>query len=164
MLGETWFPAYIGLGSNLDEPRGQVETAMASLATIADTSLVMASPLYGSAPMGPVEQPDYVNAVAAVLTRSGPQALMRALLAIEEAQGRVRGQRKWGPRRIDLDLLLHGDNVCDGETLSLPHPGLCERCFVLRPLADLAPALRIPDGRQVAQLLNTVDCSRLWPL
>lgn len=164
MQAERWIPAYIALGSNLDDPPQQVAAALASLAGIERTITVMQSPLYGSAPLGPDRQPDYVNAVAAVLTRLAPQDLMDALLAIEQGQGRVRDAAKWGPRRIDLDLLLHGDTVLAGETLTLPHPRMCERAFVLQPLADVAPALRLPDGRRVAAVLNQIDSSQLWRL
>ena len=162
MRAEAWTPAYISIGSNLDGPRDRVVAAIEALDGMADTRFVASSPLYGSKPMGPPDQPDYVNAVAAVLTRLAPEALLSALLTIEQEHGRRRDGRKWGPRHIDLDLLLHGDNVREGPSLRLPHPGLAERAFVLRPLADLAPALRLPDGRQVAGLLSEVDCSQVW--
>ena len=164
MQDKVWTPAFIAIGSNLDGPRERVEKGLAALAGIAETRVVAASPLYGSKPMGLPDQPDYVNAVAAILTRLEPEALMAALLAIELEQGRRRDGPKWGPRRIDLDLLLHGDTVLEGPGLILPHPGIGERPFVLQPLADLAPVLRLPDGRQVGDMLKGNDCSQLWKL
>jgi len=164
MQDRIWSPAFIAVGSNLDGPRDRAEAALAALAAIDETRVVATSKLYGSPPMGPPDQPDYVNAVAALLTQLEPEVLFSALLAIEQAQGRRRDGRKWGPRCIDLDLLLHGDNVREGRTLTLPHPGLAERAFVLQPLAELAPTLRLPDGRRIADLLHSVDCSQLRQL
>lgn len=167
MAADTWVPAFVSVGSNLDGPVARVEAAIAALDSIVRTRRVLASPLYGSKAMtlaGAPEQPDYVNAVVALLTRLSPAALLDALLDIENAHGRRRDGRKWGPRHIDLDLLLHGDNVAGGDKLTLPHPGLATRAFVLQPLADLAPALRLPDGRQVARLLRATERSQLWRL
>ncbi|MDH3646174.1 MAG: 2-amino-4-hydroxy-6-hydroxymethyldihydropteridine diphosphokinase [Gammaproteobacteria bacterium] len=161
MPDRIWSPAFIAVGSNLDGPRAQVEAALVALGSIEDTCCVATSPLYQGPPMGPQDQPDYVNAVAALLTQLEPAALFSALLDVERALGRGGTGRKWGPRRIDLDLLLHGDNVREGRALTLPHPGLAERAFVLQPLADLAPTLRLPDGRRIADLLYSVDCSEL---
>lgn len=167
MAAEVWTPAFIAIGSNLDGPRAQVEVAIEALGSIPETKTVVSSPLYGSKALGlpgQAAQPDYVNAVAAVLTRLEPLALLRALLALEKALGRHRDGRKWGPRHIDLDLLLHGDNVAGGQELELPHPGLDTRGFVLLPLADLAPALRLPDGRLLARLLQGTDRTQAWKL
>ncbi len=160
----SWVPAYVGAGSNLDDPQRQVELALARLAEMDSTRLVAVSPLYAGPPMGPSDQPDYVNAAAALLTRLAPESLLSALQSLELRLGRSRDGSKWGPRRIDLDLLLHGDTVRQGDALTLPHPGLAERCFVLRPLTDLAPELRLPDGRRVSALLQALDCSQLRKL
>lgn len=147
--------AYIGLGSNLDEPLQQVRSAFAALDAIEQTRLVARSPLYRSAPLGPSGQPDYINAVAGVDTQLDPDALLGALQAIENDHGRVRRER-WGPRTLDLDLLLYGDVQRDDALLTIPHPRLHERAFVLYPLADIAPAdLPIPGKPSLASLLNT---------
>ncbi|SCZ55115.1 2-amino-4-hydroxy-6-hydroxymethyldihydropteridine diphosphokinase [Thiohalomonas denitrificans] len=145
--------AYVGLGSNLDEPEEQVERAFAGLDGIDGARLVAVSPLYRSAPMGPAGQPDYINAVAALETTLEPEALLDALQAIEQHHQRVRTIR-WGPRTLDLDLLLYDDATIATEHLSVPHPGLPERAFVLYPLADIAPGLHLPDGTPLMQLLR----------
>ncbi|WP_303902101.1 2-amino-4-hydroxy-6-hydroxymethyldihydropteridine diphosphokinase [Thiohalomonas denitrificans] len=145
--------AYVGLGSNLGEPADQVERAFAGLDGIEGARLVAVSPLYRSAPMGPTGQPDYINAVAALETRLEPEALLDALQAIEQRHQRVRTVR-WGPRTLDLDLLLYGDETVATERLSVPHPGLPERAFVLYPLTDIAPELRLPGGTPLVQLLR----------
>ncbi|WP_127477964.1 2-amino-4-hydroxy-6-hydroxymethyldihydropteridine diphosphokinase [Sulfurivermis fontis] len=155
--------AYIGLGSNLDNPAEQLRRALTALAGIPDTRLAACSRFYRSAPLGPQDQPDYVNAVAALDTGLAPEALLDALQAIETAQGRVR-LRRWGPRTLDLDILLYGDTVLATPRLSVPHPGLAERSFVLYPLAELVPDLLLPDGRRLADLLRQCDSAGLEPL
>lgn len=147
--------AWIGLGSNLDEPAKQIRRAADALAALPDSQLLALSPLYQSRPVGPQDQPDFVNAVAALRTTLQPLALLDALQAIEQAHGRVR-LRHWGERTLDLDLLLYDTLTLDSPRLTLPHPRLTERDFVLRPLLDLAPALGLPDGRPLAALL--ADC------
>jgi 2-amino-4-hydroxy-6-hydroxymethyldihydropteridine diphosphokinase len=144
--------AFVAIGSNLDDPLRQVEAAFEALAQIEETRLEARSALYRSAPMGPPDQPDYVNAVAALSTRLGPAALLRALQAIEAVRGRRRDGPKWGPRNLDLDLLLHGDAVISTPLLTLPHPGLTARNFVVYPLADVAPGLVLPDGQRLTEL------------
>ncbi len=143
--------AYLGLGSNLADPPAQLRRALAALARLPDSRLQAVSGLYRSPPMGPPDQPDYVNAVARLDTRLSPLALLDRLQAIERAQGRVRGIH-WGPRTLDLDLLLHGRARMRTERLVLPHPGLHERPFVLVPLAEIAPRLVLPGGAVVAEL------------
>lgn len=155
--------AYIGLGSNLGDPPAQIAAALDALAALPSTTLVARSRLYRGAAWGPVTQPDYFNAVAALDTALAPDALMERLLAIERAAGRVRDAR-WGPRVIDLDLLLHGDCELDSDALTLPHPRLHERPFVLLPLAELAPALVIPTHGSLAALCNSVDRSSIEAL
>lgn len=147
-----WQPAYIGIGSNLEDPKAQVLRACEALRTLAGTRLVHISPLYRSRPFGPVPQPDFVNAVAGVLTQLDSRTLLDALAAVERAFGRPAEHQRWGPRIIDLDLLVYGRERRDEPDLSLPHPGIVERNFVLYPLADLAPDLDVPGLGRVAGL------------
>ncbi len=147
----VWRPAYIGIGSNLEEPRAQVLRAWEHLKRLPDTRAVRLSPLYRSRPFGPLAQPDFVNAVAGLLTRLDARALLRELKAIETAFGRQPGPR-WGPRIIDLDLLVQGGEQCAEPDLVLPHPGIVERNFVLYPLADIAPDLDVPGLGPVSEL------------
>ena len=149
-----WRPAYIGLGSNLQDPKAQVLRACAALQALPGTRLVSLSPLYRSRPFGPVPQPDFVNAVAAVLTQLDPRALLGELLALERAFGRPAERERWGPRIIDLDLLVHGRERLAEPGLTLPHPGIVERNFVLYPLCDLAPDLDVPGLGRVAGLMG----------
>ncbi|MCO7521213.1 MULTISPECIES: 2-amino-4-hydroxy-6-hydroxymethyldihydropteridine diphosphokinase [unclassified Pseudomonas] len=147
--------AFIGLGSNLDEPAEQLRNALQALDLIADTRLAAASALYTSDSLLP-GQPRYTNAVAAIDTALTPLALLDALQGIENDQGRVR-QERWGPRTLDLDMLLFGDQVIDVPRLKVPHYHMQARPFVLYPLAELVPAdFHLADGRSLAQLLQ--DC------
>ena len=152
----VWQPAYVALGSNLDDPRRQVERAFDGLARLAEARLVLRSGLWRSAPMGPRHQPDFINAVAGLLTRQEPRALLEDLRGLERRMGKVAPAVRWGPRVIDLDLLMVGDARCDEPGLQLPHPGLHQRNFVLYPLAEIAPSLRVPDRGRVWQLLEGV--------
>jgi 2-amino-4-hydroxy-6-hydroxymethyldihydropteridine diphosphokinase len=145
--------AFIGLGSNLDDPVAQVERALEALAALRDTRFVACSGLYQSEPMGPRDQPDYINAVAALDTRLGPHALLHALQAIETRQGRVRSGARWGPRTLDLDLLLYGMQHCHDAQLTVPHPGIQERPFVLYPLYEIAPDIDVPGLASLPELL-----------
>ena len=145
-----WYPAYIGIGSNLQGPAKQIETATESLANIPRTRLVSVSSKYRSAPFGGVEQPDFINAVAAMLTRLSPLELLAALQDIEIRQGRERGDTRWGPRVLDLDLLVYSNWNVDESGLRVPHPGISERNFVLLPLGEIAPELVIPGLGRVA--------------
>ena len=156
--------AYVGLGSNLDEPAEQVRRAFAALDQIPETRLVRASSLYGSRPMGPVSQPDFVNAVAGLLTRLEAADLFAHLRALEQQLGRAPPRERWGPRRIDLDLLLFGQLRIDTPALQLPHPGIVDRNFVLYPLAEVAPELPVPGCGCIAELLARVNPEGLWRL
>jgi 2-amino-4-hydroxy-6-hydroxymethyldihydropteridine diphosphokinase len=147
-----WHPAYIGIGSNLEDPRAQVLRALAGLKALPFTRLVRVSPLYRSKPLGPVPQPDFINAVGGVLTQLDSHALLGELHALERAFGRPVEHERWGPRVIDLDLLVYGRERRDEPGLKLPHPGIVERNFVLYPLADLAPDLDVPGLGQAAEL------------
>ena len=158
--------AYVGLGSNLADPAAQVRRALEELADILETRVTARSPLYRSAPLGPQDQPDYINAVAALDTSLAPLELLASLRDIERIHGRVRDGTRWGPRSLDLDLLLYGDVVMDTLELSLPHPGLPERAFVLYPLFDVAPQLVVPGRGAVRELrdrLGSTDITRLEP-
>lgn len=157
-----WFPAYVGLGSNLDGPAQRVQQALKALAVLDATQVIMVSPLYGSKPMGPVVQPDFCNAVAGLLTRLSVSDLFQALRALEQRLGRAPTRERWGPRVIDLDLLAYaGEHVTSGE-LTVPHPGIVQRNFVLYPLADVAPELFIPGAGRVAVLAQTIGGDGLW--
>ncbi|MFZ5466228.1 MAG: 2-amino-4-hydroxy-6-hydroxymethyldihydropteridine diphosphokinase [Pseudomonadota bacterium] len=155
--------AYIGLGSNLNDPAGQVRRALGVIAALPESRLAAASRLYRSPPMGPVDQPEYINAVAALETELAPRDLLHALQAIEQDFGRVR-LRRWGERVIDLDLLLYDNLRLDSPELTLPHPGIGERAFVLCPLAELAPDLVIPGLGPLADLLAARATDTCEPL
>jgi 2-amino-4-hydroxy-6-hydroxymethyldihydropteridine diphosphokinase len=153
-----WLPAYIGLGSNLNEPVRQLEEALQLLKALPSTRLVRHSSLYRTAPYGGVSQPDFVNAVAAVLTQLRAPALLRELQKIEKARGRKRGAVRWGPRILDLDLLVYSGDLINERDLIVPHPGIAERNFVLLPLLEIAPDLRIPGLGRVSSLnINLVE-------
>lgn len=145
--------AYIGLGSNLSDPARQVRQALETLSTSPEVTLLKKSGLYRSPPMGPAGQPDYVNAVAQLETRLAPHRLLDLLQAIEQQQGRVRNER-WGPRTLDLDLLLYGDLRMEDERLAIPHPGMAQRAFVLYPLQEIAPDLVVPGLGALATLVG----------
>ena len=148
--------AFIGLGANLGEPRATVLAAMDAIAALEGVQLTAKSSLYGSAPVD-AGGGDYVNAVVQVQTQLAPHALLSAMHGIEQAAGRERPYRN-APRTLDLDLLLYADQVINDAQLSVPHPRMCERAFVLRPLAEIAP-----ERVRAAQLLAVADQS-IWPL
>jgi 2-amino-4-hydroxy-6-hydroxymethyldihydropteridine diphosphokinase len=150
-MSALWRPAYIALGSNLDGPREQVLTAYERIGRLPATRLEARSRLYASRPMGPQDQPDFINAAAGVLTQLQPKELLESLLEIERQMGRVR-REQWGPRRIDLDLVWMVGAVIDEPGLSVPHPGVSSRNFVLYPLCDIAPTLDIPGHGRVLEL------------
>lgn len=150
--------AYIGLGANLGDPPAQIRAALESLRNRPGLRLDACSSLYRSQPMGPQDQPDYVNAAARLETESEPLELLDALQRIERDLGRDRSrERRWGPRLLDLDLLLYADRTLDHPRLSIPHPGLTERAFVVLPLLDIAPTLLLPDGRVLADIAARMD-------
>lgn len=159
--------AYIGLGSNLDQPAQQIERAVVALRELPHTQIVAVSPLYQSKPWGDPDQGDFTNAVAAIDTLLSPQLLLAGLMAIEQRQGRDRSSsRRNGPRTLDLDLLSFGTREIDEPGLQLPHPRMAERAFVLLPLSDLAPDLLIPGQGVVSSLLRPEFaslCRRLPP-
>lgn len=143
--------AYIGLGSNLERPRQQVASALDELDALPLTQVSSASRLYSSRPVGPQDQPDFVNAVAAIETQLSPLALLDQLQALEQRHRRRR-ERHWGPRTLDLDVLLFNTTSVDHPRLQVPHPHMHERAFVLRPLLEIAPHLSL-QGRPLEQWL-----------
>lgn len=153
--------AYIGIGSNLAAPIAQVRAAIKALDHLSQTRLFKASPLYRNPPMGPADQPDYVNAVAALDTTLEPLALLGELQALEADAGRQRNGQRWGPRPLDLDILLYADITMSSAKLTLPHPGLPSRAFVLYPLADIDPGLDVPGYGPLASLLAQVSAEAL---
>ena len=148
--------AYVALGSNLQDPVGQVRSGLAALGRLPGTRLDMHSSLYRTAPVGKPDQPHFINAVARLDTHLDPDRLMQGLFAIEREHGRERGEPN-APRTLDLDLLLYGEQVIGREALTVPHPRMHERAFVLVPLAELAPDLAIPGDGTVRDLLAGVQ-------
>ncbi len=136
--------AYIGLGSNLKNPHSQVVSALEQLSLIPSSNLHSFSSLYMSRPMGPPDQPSYVNAVAWLQTRLDPHTLLQALQSIENEHGRVRTGEHWGPRTLDLDILIYGNYILKSQALTIPHPGIKFREFVLYPLHEVNKNLMIP--------------------
>ena len=162
--------AYIALGANLGDPAAQVEAACGELARLPETRLAARSALYLSKPAGYIDQPDFINAVAQVLTRLSPRALMAALLDIEARHGRDRAFKN-APRTLDLDMLWYGGLACASRTLTLPHPRMTQRAFVLAPLVDVlggiglpASTLALPDEAARARLAEAQGIECLGPL
>lgn len=149
--------AYIGIGSNLDNPVAQVKEALEELGYLPDTILAAKSGLYSCSPMGPADQPDYVNAVAALDTLLSAEDLYRELVRIEDQQGRSREGEKWGPRRIDLDLLMYGKGKIRKKDLVVPHPGMHERDFVIIPLIEIAGNISVPGLGKLSGLLGQCE-------
>jgi 2-amino-4-hydroxy-6-hydroxymethyldihydropteridine diphosphokinase len=143
---------YLGLGANLEAPQQQLEQAINALMAVPECYVAGVSSFYASKPMGPQDQPDYVNAVAAVDTTLPAEALLDALQQIELEQGRQRKDERWGPRTLDLDILLYGDQQIATERLTVPHYGLQQREFVVYPLLELAPDLHIPAVGSLQQI------------
>lgn len=144
--------ALVGLGSNLDGPARQIGIALEMLEGIDQTRVIAASSLYRSAPLGGIEQPDFVNAAALLSTSLDARALLEQLQAMERARGRERGDVHWGPRVLDLDLLAYDDLSMDEPGLTVPHPGIASRNFVLLPLREIAPDFEIPGLGRVRDL------------
>jgi len=156
-----WTPAYVGLGSNMGEPSEQVIAAFEALAELPDSRLLARSPLYRSAPIGPGEQPWYVNAAAGLLTRRSPDQLLDDLLGLEREFGRRRDGQRWGPRTLDLDILLYGQLAMAEPRLVIPHPQLTNRNFVVYPLLRIAPYLQLPDGRKLSAIRHQLGSDGL---
>ena len=142
---------YIALGSNLSAPSDQLKIALQALATLSQTQLLKVSSFYCSKPLGPQDQPDFINAVAAIETALSPLELLDQLQQIEQQQGRIR-QRRWGERTLDLDILLYGNQVIDSERLTVPHYDMTNREFVIIPLYEIAAELVLPNGQRLGEL------------
>jgi len=155
--------AYIALGSNLRDPPAQIRSALSTLAAMLETRLVRHSSFYRNPPVGYVEQPEFVNAVAEIRTRLAPRDLLEQVLALERNQGRTRDFAN-APRTIDLDILLYGGHVVNEPGLVIPHPRMLERAFVLVPLAEIAPDAVVPGIGRVSGLAKRVDSSGLVKL
>lgn len=156
-----WFPAYVALGSNLDRPLVQIERAFGALAGLARCRLVARSRLYKTQPLGPQDQPEFINGAAGLLTTLSARELLVELKRLERELGREQPSVRWGPRLIDLDLLVHADTRISEPDLTVPHAGLPERNFVLYPLRDLAPELMVPGHGRVSQLAARVGAAGL---
>ena len=151
---------FIALGSNLENPVSQIQQAFEELKQLPDTHLINQSSLYKSAPVGRLDQPDFINAVALIETQLAPHDLLNALLTIEHNHGRVRESLN-APRTLDLDMLLYDDLECHDEKLTLPHPRMLQRAFVLKPLMEIAPDCYIPGHGRIAQLLAACNEQKL---
>lgn len=149
--------AYVGLGSNLDDPTAQLRAALHDLAALDGVTIVGTSQFFRTPPWGMTDQPDFINAVAHVRTRLTPALLLAELLALERRAGRSRSAERWGPRRLDLDLLLYDGWVSDDPAVQVPHPRMTSRAFVMVPLAELAPDLVVPGHGRVDALLAALD-------
>jgi 2-amino-4-hydroxy-6-hydroxymethyldihydropteridine diphosphokinase len=157
-------PAYVAIGSNLDDPLLQVRSALQRLQSLESSRLITASGLYRTVPLGPQDQPEFVNAVAGLLTQLTPRELLHRLKSLEADMGRASPVLRWGPRRIDLDLLVYGSVQMNDPDLVVPHRGVPERNFVLYPLRDIAPDLIVPGHGSVASLAARVGDAGLVPI
>jgi len=150
---------YIAIGSNLASPLEQVNAALAALAEIPDSQIVAVSPFYRTPPLGPPDQPDYLNAAVALDTDLAPETLLDHTQRIELQQGRERKAHRWGPRTLDLDIMLFGDRQIATPRLTVPHYDMKNRAFMLLPLVHIAPDVCFPDGVKVADILANLDPS-----
>ena len=155
--------AYIGLGSNMNSPIKQIKSAIKSIEEIASTEITDVSSLYKSKPVGPQNQDDYINAVVKIETELMPYQLLECVQEIEKQHGRIRGER-WGPRVIDLDILMYGNEIMIDQKLTIPHPEIHNRSFVLVPLAEIDSDCEIPGKGSVSDLLATIDKSNIVQL
>ncbi|WP_312626187.1 2-amino-4-hydroxy-6-hydroxymethyldihydropteridine diphosphokinase [Scandinavium sp.] len=151
---------YIAVGSNLASPLDQVNAAIAALGEIPETKIASVSSFYRTPPLGPQDQPDYLNAAVALDTRLEPEILLDNTQRIESRQGRVRKEERWGPRTLDLDIMLFGDAVIHTDRLTVPHYDMHNRGFMLWPLAEIAPDLIFPDGTSLTSLLQTLNSTK----
>lgn len=153
--------SYIGLGSNLAKPQAQIQAALNAIKALKQASNVVISALYTSTPMGPQDQPDYINAMVKLNWQGEAITLLDALQTIELAQGRVRKEQRWGARTLDLDIILFGNHIIETDRLTVPHYGMKTREFVLHPLAELTPNLTLPCGVKLIDLLPSVPLNGL---
>ena len=155
---------YIALGSNLASPLEQVNAAVKALGEIPDTRLAAVSSFYRTPPLGPQDQPDYLNAAVALETTLAPEVLLSHTQRIELQQGRVRKAERWGPRTLDLDIMLFGQAIIHTDNLTVPHYDMYNRGFMLWPLYEIAPSLTFPDDISLQQRLDTLGAEKpaLW--
>lgn len=159
-MTEVW----LALGSNLADPLEQIHAALAALDRMVDSRRVITSSFYRTPPYGPTDQPDFLNVVTRIDTTLSAACLLRHTQRIEQQQGRIRAGERWGPRTLDIDILLYGNHTLSTPDLTVPHYDMHRRAFVLVPLAEVAPNLHLPDGRSIHQLLAKLDCRpiTLW--
>lgn len=155
---------YLGLGANLNSPKKQLDNAVIALKSLPNSEFIACSHYYASKPMGPQDQPDYVNAVACINTLLEPEQLLDLTQAIELKHGRVRKAERWGARTLDIDILLFGEHILNTDRLTVPHYGLTEREFVVYPLQEIAPELILPSGASIQQIANTLPLNDLQQL
>jgi len=155
---------YLGLGANLNTPKKQLDDAVVALKNLPNSEFIACSHYYASKPMGPQDQPDYVNAVACINTSLQPEQLLDLTQAIELEHGRVRKAERWGARTLDIDILLFGEQVINTKRLTVPHYGLNEREFVVYPLQEIAPELILPSGVSIKQIANNLPLNDLQQL
>ncbi len=156
--------AWLGLGSNLQHPEAQLKQALDRLGEAEGVEILATSSFYSTPPWGDEQQDDFINAVVQIETGLDPVPLLRVMQSIENEMGRQRGARRWGPRLIDIDLLLYADQQYRSAELELPHPRMHERAFVLVPLSELDGSLEIPARGTVEKLLQQLDCSGIHRL
>ncbi len=156
--------AFIGLGSNLADPLFQLRSALRAITAVRSTRVVRTSRFYRTAPWGKSDQPEFINAVAEIETGLSARDLLDQLLSIERRAGRERNGERWGPRVLDLDILLYGQETIDEPSLRVPHPHMRDRAFVIVPLADIAPHLQIPGLGRIGDMLSRIDASTCIPL
>lgn len=155
---------YLGLGANLNTPKKQLDNAIIALKSLPNSEFLACSHYYASKPMGPQDQPDYINAVACINTLLEPEQLLDLTQAIELKHGRVRKAERWGARTLDIDILLFGEQVLDTERLTVPHYGLTQREFVVYPLQEIAPELILPSGTPIKQIATNLPLNDLQQL
>ncbi len=163
-MNELWIPAYVAIGANLGDARATVALAFAKLAELPHSRLIARSRLYRAAPLGPQDQPEFVNAAAGLLTRLTAPELLAELKSLERAMGREAPIVRWGPRVIDFDLSVYGSQRIQSDALTVPHPGVPVRNFVLYPLLDIAPDLDVPGHGRVRELAARVSTAGLTAL
>jgi 2-amino-4-hydroxy-6-hydroxymethyldihydropteridine diphosphokinase len=156
--------AWLGLGSNLQQPENQLKDALGRLGSVEGIEILRVSHFYRTPPWGDERQDDFINAVAQIETGLEPIPLLHELQSIENVMGRQRNERRWGPRVIDIDLLLYGEEQFQSEELELPHPRMHERAFVLMPLCELDATLKIPGHGAAGELLKQLDCGGIFQL
>ncbi|MBW1254818.1 2-amino-4-hydroxy-6-hydroxymethyldihydropteridine diphosphokinase [Pantoea allii] len=154
---------YLALGSNLADPLHQIDAALSALDALPDTQRVATSAFYRTPPYGPPDQPDYLNAAVALDTALSAEALLDQTQRIEQEHGRVRKAERWGPRTLDIDIMLFGTASLNSDRLTVPHYDLLNRAFMLVPLLEIAPDLSLPDGRSLKPILAQLDRSSIRP-